>query len=125
MPRRGTSWTTLPASSSDRSLREIADSTKRSLRQPRGTLPLPSPEGRGWTAAGVFTSRSGTGEGLLPGTTGWLPNACAPPNYSDRSTVTGSSVTARMVAGSAASKAAARMMSAGIASIAGSVGFTW
>jgi hypothetical protein len=32
-----------------------------------GEVALPSPEGRGWTAAGVFTSRSGTGEGLVPG----------------------------------------------------------
>jgi hypothetical protein len=27
--------------------------------------PQPSPSGRGWTAAGVFTSRSGPGEGPL------------------------------------------------------------
>ena len=32
------------------------------------------------TAAGVFTSRSGTGEGLVPGYTGWRPElAAAPP----------------------------------------------
>jgi hypothetical protein len=30
-----------------------------------GIGPLPSPQGRGWTATGAFTSRRGPGEGSL------------------------------------------------------------
>ena len=45
--------------------------------------------------------------------------------YSARSVVAGSTRTARITGGSAASNAAARMVSAGSACILGSVGFTW
>ena len=42
----------------------------------RGSRRCPLPRG-GWTAAGAFTSRSGTGKGFVPGSTWWLPALCA------------------------------------------------
>ena len=72
---------------------------------PRVSMSAPPAENRGTTLA--------SGIGARPG------------SYSARSTVAGSILTARIMAGSAAISAAARMVSDGSASIPGSVGFTW